>query len=285
MRSTMHMLAAEDVAWLVPLFVDAMNANSRKRLLDLGVEPSNVDRGLSEIRRALGSHGATNRDDLTEHLARKGIDLDVRTRMHMFRLAVTSGIAFPGPDDERGRTCLVLTEDWLGEPPVYDREAALRELARRYLRAFGPATEKDFAGWAGLGLRDIRAGLAGIGDELVEVKIGNDRGWRLRRRARSFRGQVVRLLPGWDTYLMGYRDRGFMADGRAWKRVMPGGGILYPSVVVDGALVGTWRAKRTGWSMTVRVEAFGKLDSAITEAIEAEVADIGRFEGRSASLA
>ena len=73
--------------------------------------------------------------------------------------AVVSGIACLGPD--RGKTtCLVRREDWLGKPPPFDRDRALAELARRYVGAFGPATDRDFAYWSGLPLRDVRAGLS-----------------------------------------------------------------------------------------------------------------------------
>ena len=86
-----------------------------------------------------------------------------RTRGTVVLLAVTSGMACLGPD--RGRqTCLVLRRDWLGDPPPFDREVALAELARCYLRAFGPATDRDLATWSGLGLREVRSGL-GLGVE------------------------------------------------------------------------------------------------------------------------
>jgi hypothetical protein len=284
MRSTMHLLAADDVHWMTPLFEPAMVANSRKRLADFGMNPRRQERALSATRKLLASEGPLSRDRLTAELARAGIELDVHTRMHIFRLAVVSGLAWLGPD-EGARTSLVLAEDWLGPRPKHDRDAALRELARRYLRAFAPATEADFAGWAGLPLRDVRFGLEGIARELREVRVGDgEPAWALRRRARTSRGRIVRLLPGWDTYLMGYRDRSFMVDEAGWKRIMPGGGMLLPSVVVDGRLAGTWSAKRGKGSVTVRVEMFGRPERAIKEAIQAEVADIGRFEGRKALI-
>ena len=242
----MHLLAADDVPWLVPLFVDAMTANSRKRLVELGLKPAAVDRGLRAIERSL-SDGPASRDELTRVLERAGITLDTGTRMHLYRLAVTSGIAVLGPDDGPNRSALVLVADWLGEQPRHDRDGALRELARRYLRAFGPATEADFAGWAGLPLRDVRAGLAAIGGELREVRLGNERGWTLRRPGRRARGRVVRLLPGWDTYLMGYRDRGFMAGESEWPRVTPGG---------EGSCVPRW--PWTGGWLEVAGEAVGE---------------------------
>src|SRR5205823_5637890 len=133
--------------------------NSVRRLVQLGIGPSTQERGLREIRKALEADGPLTRGELVERLNRKKIALDSSTRLHLFRLAIARGIACLGPD-AGSQTCLVGAREWLGERPPHRRDAALRELARRYLRAFGPATESDFAGWAGLGLGEIRSALA-----------------------------------------------------------------------------------------------------------------------------
>jgi hypothetical protein len=278
MRKTMHLIATDDAAWMLPLFESAIAEWSRRRLAQLGIEPRAQEKGLREIRRALADEGPQLRGELAQRLEAKGIALDTSTRMHFALVAVTSGIACLGPD-RGGQTCVVLRRDWIGEPPVHDREAALRELARRYLAAFGPATEADFAGWAGLGMRDIRTALAGIAGESAEVRLGGGRGWRLKRRARRPGRDVVRLLPPWDTYLMGYRHRDFIAEPARWSRIGTGGGILNPAIVRDGVAIGLWRSKRSGRRFVVKLEPFDDLDAATRKAIDAEIADLSRFEG------
>jgi hypothetical protein len=282
MRGTMHLLAADDVEWLVPLFAGPLADNSRKRLGELGMPPPHQERALREIAAALAD-GPLGRDALAERIERRRIELDPPRRFHVFRLAVALGIACHGPD-ANGATCLALREDWLGEPRPRDRGDALRELARRYLRAFGPATEADFAGWSGLGRRDAREALAGVAGDLVEVRIGGERAWTVGRAPRPGRRGLVRLLPAWDTYLMGHRDRDFVAAGADWRRVMPGGGVLRPTVLVDGAAVATWSARRGRGGLRVEVDPFGDLDGPVRAAVESEVADLGRFEGLPATL-
>jgi hypothetical protein len=279
----MHLIATEDEPWLVPLFERAFADNSSRRLIQLGLDLSAQKQGLREIRKALESAGPLRRSDLVERLRRKGIALDSSTRLHLFGLAVARRIACLGPD-VGSQTCLVGARDWLGERPRHDRDAALRELARRYLRAFGPATEADFAGWAGLGLRQIRWALADIGDELVEARVGDRQAWLLKGAARRPRRRIVRLLPGWDTYLMGHRDREFIAEPVQWRRIMPGGGLLRPTIVVDGVAAGTWRLRRGGSTLKVEAEPFSELEPAVAQAIAAEAADVGRFEGKPAIL-
>lgn len=81
--------------------------------------------------------------------------------MHLLMLACLRGHAVRGPTVEREHA-YVLVRDWLGTPAPVARERALAELARRYLAGHGPAGERDLAKWAGLPLRDARAGLDAI---------------------------------------------------------------------------------------------------------------------------
>jgi hypothetical protein len=278
MRMTVHLIAADDAGWLLPLFEPLMVANSRRRLEQLGMPASQRDRALHELRRALATDGPLTRGDAAGRIERAGVSLNASTRLHVFRLAVAGGIACMGPD--RGsQACLAPRAEWLGPPPAHDRDAALRELARRYLGAFGPATEADFAKWSGLPLRDLRAGLSGIAGELRELRIGADRAWALRRGARTARGRVVRLLPRWDTYLMGHRDREFIAGRDRWSSISDGGGMLNATIVVDGVAAGTWslRAGRPG--LGIELSPFRPLEPDVAAAVEAEVADVRRFEG------
>jgi hypothetical protein len=278
MRSTMHMLAADDADWLLPLFDASLVAGSRRRLGQLGLDERAQARAVTAIRKALESEGHLGRSELVERLGQVGIEIDAARRVHLFRLATGRGLAILGPD-RGGQTLLALRSEWLGEPATHDREAALRELARRYFRAFAPATETDFAGWSGLSLRDVGSGMAAIAGELAEVRIGAERAWAPKRGPRRARRGVVRLIPGWDNYLMGHRDREFVAGSDLWPRIMPGGGLVRPTVLVDGVAVGTWSVRRGKGSVEVEVSPFSELDADVDEAVREEVEDIRRFEG------
>lgn len=279
MRSTMHLLATEDAAWILPLFDAGLVADSRRRLGQLGLDAARQDKALDAVRKALESDGFLGRSELVARLERIGIEIDAPRRVHLFRLATGEGVAILGPDSDSGsETLLALARDWVGQWPPHDRDAAVDELTRRYLRAFGPATEADFAGWSGLPLRDVRAGLSRIGGELREVQVREGRAWTLRGSARRPRGRIVRLIPAWDNYLMGHRDRDFIAGPDWWPRIMPGGGLIRPTIVVDGAAVGTWSIRRTGDTPQVELNPFESADADVTAAIRAEIGDIQRFE-------
>lgn len=276
MRNTLHLLSTEDALWMLPLFQPRLEAFTRRRLGHFGVDTATQDRGLTAMRKALADRPQT-RAELVERLAPLGIEITPERRMHFIGLAVASGLACLGPDG--GRTPkLAAAREWLGADLERDRDASLRELARRYFGAFGPATDADFAGWAGLPLRDVRAGMQGIASELREARVGDATAWALRRSPRRAPDGTVRLLPAWDTYLLGYRDRAFIAGPR-WKRIAAGGGIYVPAIVRDGVAIGTWAIRGSRDKPEITTEPFGRLDAATAAAIEAEVADVRRFEG------
>jgi DNA glycosylase AlkZ-like len=277
MRSTMHLLATEDIGWVLPLFDPGLAADSRRRLGQLGLDAAVQGKALDAIRKALEADGYLGRTELVERLGGVGIEIDAARRVHLFRLATGEGLAILGPD--RGaETLLALAADWVGERPPHDRDVAVTELTRRYLRAFGPATEADFAGWSGLPLRDVRAGLGRIGGELTEVRVGDHRAWTLRGAVRRPRERIVRLVPAWDNYLMGHRDRDFIAGPARWPSVMPGGGLIRPTIIVDGVAVGTWSMSRKRGRVEVQLDPFEELDDETTAAVRREVQDVERFE-------
>jgi len=232
------------------------------------------------IARALADEGPLTRSEARERVAAAGIELDQQTGLHVVLSAVVSGIACLGPD--RGSTtCLIRREDWIGTPPPFDREAALAELARRYLRAFGPATDRDFAYWAGLPLRDVRAGLQSISKELEEVRVGEQTmlvpGGGPTRLPRP--GQV-RMLGNFDTYLLGWKSRDFAVSNEHAEHVKEGGGgWIRPVIVEDGVVVGGWRSARRGGRLEISLNIDAEKRSELSEAIGAEIADIARFRG------
>jgi Winged helix DNA-binding domain len=278
MRNTAHLVATEDLPFIRPLFAPLMVAFNRRRLAHFGLDANAQDRLLSAIRKHLAHDGELTRTELSDRLERVGTRMNTERRVHIFPLAVSTGIAALGPGDGSD-TKLVPAADWLPGLRDLDRDAALAELARRYFAAFGPATEADFAGWAGLPLRDVRAGMAAIGGELREVTALGARAWQPKARSpRPVPADLVRLLPGFDTYLMGHRARDFIAGPDRWPEIGQGG-ALYPAILVGGAAIGTWRLKRAGRKLEAAVLAFGTLGRNVRAAIEAELDDVARFEG------
>lgn len=260
MRGTIHLIAAEDARWLTELLAPRSLRSSHRRLAQLGVPEHDRPRAVAAIRAALAEHGPLTRAELMEHVARARVTTAGQAAAHLTYLAALEGIVCFGPP-HGGKPTYVLRDDWLGaDLPRLSRERALAELARRYVGAYGPAAPEDLAAWSGLPLRDARTGWA---------TIAADRTNRVAEPPPD--PPVTRLLPAFDTYLLGYRTRDLAVPPEHARRVWPGGGIVRPTVVENGLAVGTWR--RTG--ADVSVEPFPGLDVDAAD----EVADVKRFLG------
>jgi winged helix DNA-binding protein len=285
MRMTIHLIPTDDAGWMLPLFEPAIERWSRRRLEQLGMPSRMQEKALGVVKRTLDREGPLTRPEVAENIVESGVELNSSTRLHIIGLAVTSGIACLGPDKGK-TTCLVLRQDWLGKLPRFDREAALAELARRYLGAFAPATERDFAKWSSLPLRDLRVGLERIESELVEARLGDETAFSLRRRGnRSPSGGSLRMLGAFDTYMLGYANRDFALPAKhASDYKAGGGGWLRPVIVRDGVVIGGWSYRRKGKGVEVRLTSPEALSGADRKEVDAELADIARFEDAPVKL-
>jgi hypothetical protein len=271
-RGTLHLVAREDYPWLLALSAPGRLATSRRRLGQEGVAPDAADRAVAVIERALAEHGPLTRAQLGERIAGVGVPATGQALPHLLMLAALRGIAVRGPLTSDGQA-FALARDWLGAPArPPDRDAALAELARRWLAAHGPATAADLARWAGLPLRDAHAGLGAIASELRQP------GGRLVDLAGAPTARAAlapRLLGAFDPYLLGWQDRSFAVPAEMARRVHPGGGVVRPVATREGQVTGIWSARRRS----------GRLEIAIDPddpALHPDAADVARFEGLSA---
>jgi DNA glycosylase AlkZ-like len=159
-RGTLHLVRSEDYWWLHPLTTPQLRTGNSRRLAQEGVPPEDAERAVATVQAALATDGPLTRFQLRERVAAAGVRTEGQAMVHILALASIRGLIVRGPVAGRDQA-FVLARDWLGTPPPgMSREAALGELARRYLAGHAPAADRDLAQWAGIGLRDARLGLA-----------------------------------------------------------------------------------------------------------------------------
>ncbi len=288
MRGTLHWLRAADVRWLLELFGADFIRKNRRRREQLGLDDRTCAHAVRLLRDVLANGAELTRAELTEALASRGVTLVGQARPHLLYVAALEGVICCGADRAAEQTYALL-DGRVPDGPRLPRDDALAELARRYLAAFGPATAADFAAWSGLPMPDAGQGWQQITDELAKVETQWGAMWTLKEVtssnvARPGRDGAVRLLGGFDVYLLGYHDRELVVPRQHAKRVNAGGGIIRPIVLVDGLAAGTWRTKRQRHQLEIIVEPFEKLAASLVEAIEGETADVGRFLGLDSTL-
>jgi hypothetical protein len=268
-RGTLHMVRREDYPWLHALTTPSLLAPNARRLAQEGVTPSAAERGVAVIERALTEHGPLTRVQLGERIAAAGVRTQGQALIHLLILASLRGLTVRGPMVGR-QHAYVLVRDWLGEAPPVDRDVALAELARRYLAGHGPADDRDLAKWAGLPLRDARAGLQAIAARLERLEGGL---LDLSGRAPSAGLPEPRLLGSFEPVLLGWVSREALAGAAA--TIVVANGMIRPFALVDGRAVASWRLH----DRRVEVEPFGRLAARHRAALQADAADVVRFLG------
>jgi hypothetical protein len=270
-RGTLHLVRAEDYWWLHPLTTPQLRTGNSRRLAQEGVPPQDAERAVTAVRAALAADGPLTRAQLRGRVAAAGVRTEGQALVHILFLASIQGLIVRGPAAGRDQA-FVLARDWLGAPPpATGREAALGELARRYLAGHAPAADRDLARWAGIGLRDARLGLARCGavqraDGLAEMPAGP------RREAAALPPPL--LLGAFDPLLLGWASRDPITGPH--RQIVTVNGLFRPFALVGGRAMATWTI--TGGQVVLA--PFTALDAETRAALDTDAADVKRFLGR-----
>jgi hypothetical protein len=266
-RGTLHLVRSEDYPLLQALTTPPLLTSSTRRLRQEGVSEVAADRAVATIERALADEGPLTRAQLRERLDAAGLRTEGQALIHLFFLAALRGIVVRGPMVGK-QHAYVLVRDWLGPQRAVDRDAALAELARRFLVGHQPATDRDLAKWAGLPLRDARAGLQAIGSELDE---SGDGLLRLAKRHTAAGTPPPRLLGAFDPVLLGWTSREDVLGPHT--NLVTRNGIFHPFAMVGGRAVAKW-----GFAAgVVSLEPLQRLPAKVAAALDADAAAVARF--------
>jgi hypothetical protein len=268
MRGTLHLVAAEDLPWMLELLAPRELAAAARRRAELGLESHVLERARAVAEQALGDGAALRRAELLRAWDDGGVEVTGQRGYHLIAHLAQRAVLCFGPVRD-GEQLLVGLDHWVPGHRRLEREEALGELAARYFLGHGPATLADFVRWTNLRTADARAGLALARPRLARLEVDGREHWldpevpeRLDEHRRSAR--KVLLLPGFDEYLLGYADRSAVLPPEFAARIVPGGnGVFRPTVVRDGQVVGTWRSGGRGASRQVEATPFRSFPAAV----------------------
>jgi hypothetical protein len=288
LRNTLHLISAADARWLIPLLAPGRIASARMRLRQLGWDEALLQQGLGILHAALRTpqglaHGL-RRSELIPLLKENGLPWEGQAPVHLFGRAAFAGELLRGPL-YGAQESYVAFESWIGALQPLPRPEALGRLAQRYLAAYAPAAPPDLAKWSGLTAAEARQAFQLSAGPLVPVSVLGNPAWLLESQLPWLAepdepGPILRLLPRFDTLLMGYASRDWLLDPAYAPRVFQGG-VIKPALLADGQLLGVWNAvwRKNGRTphLEISIEPFAPLDARLLPLIDAEVADIGRF--------
>lgn len=266
MRGTHHLVARDDLRWLMALMGPVMIARSARRNRELGLDEKTLARAMKAIQRALEGGTHLTRAEVVSVLARAKINTDGQRIAHIIYRAELESLVCSGRRKGKQIT-LALFDERVPASKPRPRDVAIAELAQRYVATRWPATLQDFTWWCQLPAADAKAGFAATTPPRIAA---------LPRTAPR-----ALLLPPFDEYTVAYRDRSAIGEPPARAKSFGESTLLGPVVVVDGTVAGTWRRTLGRTRVAVAVTPWRALTPRDRRDIDHAVARYAAFIGRS----
>jgi hypothetical protein len=284
MRGTVHLVPPRDARWMLEHLGARALAGAAGRRATIGLSNDAAERAVDVLGTALAGGRRLTRAECLGVLGEAGIDTSGQLGYHLLWYASQRGVTCIGPHAGKEQT-FVLLDEWVPDPLRLDREEAFATIAVRYFRSHGPTTRQDFAGWTGLTATEAKSGIAGAGDQLTTVRVDGVEmvvDPQLLDAPSTAGGAEVLALPGFDEYLLGFKDRSLMLAPEHKQAIIPGGnGVFQPTIVRDGRVVGTWRRSVAKSKVVVDVRPLVPVKARDRGAVERALEPYARFTGKA----
>ena len=269
LRSTIHMVSARDYWLCLAAIKESRKAwwrRTRKELAHVDIE-----RVAASVREQLRNQ------------PRRATDLKAMLAASDWPPAIWGGVSEwldmvrvpPSGTWEQRRADLYASADSWVRPATHTEAAGLEHLVRRYLGAFGPASIRDVAGWAGIPPTKFRA----VMEQIPLRHFRDENSKELFDLPRAPRPDPttpapVRFLPTWDATLLVHARRTQILPEHyrplVFNTKTP---HSVPTFLVDGAVAGTWRFERG----RVEIKPFAALPAAARADVDEEAKSLADF--------
>jgi hypothetical protein len=287
MRGTVHLVPPRDARWMLDLMGSRVLTGAAARRTALGLTDEDTDRAVEVLAGALTGGGRLTRAQCLAVLTDAGILCTGQRGYHLLWYASQRGVTCIAPHLGNEQT-FALLDKWAPDPHLPDRDEALATIAVRYFRSHGPTTRQDFAGWTGLTATDAKRGIAAAGTELTAAELDGvdvvlDPALLDAHRAGSIATDEDDLLalPGFDEYLLGFKDRSLMLAPEHKQAIIPGGnGVFQSTIVRAGRVIGTWKRTTTKTRTVVAVKPLVTIRAADRKRVERTFEPYAHFVGQ-----
>lgn len=244
MRPTWHLVAAEDIRWMLKLSAQRIKSanDSFAKGWDLEITDELYMKSYNLLEQILAGNKSLTKQEITGHFCRSGIlaEPDNNRMTRFMARAEQEGIICSG-EDKGGKCTYALLEERVPPMPEITKDEALARLARSYFRSHAPAVLQDFIWWSGLPISDARQAIYLIASELTEEQWQGET-WYIHVDSRT-RGRVsncLHLLPSYDEYLLGYKDRTDVLPKEHYPKAFTNNGLFFPIILHNGQVIGNW---------------------------------------------
>jgi hypothetical protein len=287
MRPTWHFVSPADIRWMLALTAPRVNAVNAYYYRQQELDDAVFRCSNAALIKALQGGKQLTRAELVSALQQVGIASDNVLRFTLIVMrAELDGIICSGARRGKQFTYALLDERVPHAEPV-DRDEALAEFARRYFTSHGPATLQDFVWWSGLSVADAKTGLEMVRSQLVHEDVDEQTYWfGMSAPPAKDLAQMAYLLPSFDEYTVGYKDRSAVFDTLHMSKLNAWGNILGSyTMVLDGQIVGTWKRAIKKDTVIITPSPFTPLNEAETHAFAVAADRYGAFLERSVDIA
>jgi hypothetical protein len=279
LRPTWHFVAPADLRWLLQLTAPRVHLANGPYYREAGIDAKLVRRCDAILEKALRDGHHLTRAELRAAFARGRVDAsDGRRLGYLMMRAELDGVVCSGPLRGRQQT-YALVEERVPPAAARTREEGLFELARRYVASRGPVTANDFAWFSGLTVTEARRGLESLGSMATRATIGDRLYWTTGNRApRPVARRAIHLLPNYDEYFIGYRDRGaFLERVRSERVPMPTPALERHVIASGGQLAGGWKRSMSRKVVTIALDVVVRLTRPEQQALTSAAKAYGDF--------
>lgn len=272
MRPTWHLVAAEDIRWMLKLSAQRIiSANdSYAKGYDLEISEELYTKSYHLLEKILCGQKSLTRQEIADHFNRSGIQVDTHRMTRFMSRAEQIGIVCSG-EDKGGKCTYALLEERVAPVPEITKDEALARLARSYFRSHAPAVLQDFIWWSGLPITEARQAIYLIESELTAEQ-WNGQTWYVHKDCRM-RGKVagcLHLLPSYDEYLLGYKDRTDVLPKEHYPKAFTNNGLFYPVLLHEGQVIGNWNKSARKGGKLIEHSCFRSHDCMDEDALNRE---------------
>ncbi|MDP4239393.1 MAG: winged helix DNA-binding domain-containing protein [Bacteroidota bacterium] len=282
MRPTWHLVAADDIYWMLELTAPRIKPLLKARDKQLELDELIYAKSNRMLEKVLANGQCLTREELVREYDRVHIRTDENRLSHLMLRAELDGVVCSGPLKATKLTYSLLC-DRVPAGKVLTRDEALAELATRYFKSHSPATLRDFVWWSGLSVTDARKAMDMI--RFSSVAIGTDTYWLSNSFSNVPSGKPsIHLLPAYDEFLIGYTDRRAALATVHNKKAISENGIFRPVILVNGLVTGLWKRNTKKDMVKIETNHFQIHDEEILIAIDKESTRYGLFLNKKTEL-
>lgn len=275
MRPTWHFVLPEDIRWMLALTASRVRAVMAPYNRKLELDDALLKRCGNLFIKALQGGVQMTRAELATTLEQAGIVARGQRLAHIVMFAELAGVLCSGGLKGKQFTYALLAER-APHARELTREAALAELAARYIASHGPATLHDLAWWSGLTIADARHGLTLAKPRLNQEVIEGITYWYSPQQKPPVPGLSLHLLPNYDEYLIAYKGYGTIFDANH----LPANALdaLRAHILVrNGRVIGGWKRAILKDKIAITLTLLLPLSTADRRALTKATAAYGRF--------